>query len=57
VKGGGKMVKEYSWKIGGFTYSQDANEVGKELEQLDELTPTNVVNLARNEDSVLHDIL
>lgn len=48
-------MKEYSWKIGGFAYKEDPNEVGKELESLgDNLTPENVVDKARNEDNVLH---
>jgi hypothetical protein len=50
-------MKEYSWTTGGFNYKQDPNEVGKELEKLgDELTPKNIVNLARNENSVLHEM-
>ena len=50
-------MKEYSWTTGGFNYKQDPNEVGKELEKLgDELTPKNVVNLARNENSILHEM-
>lgn len=49
-------MKEYSWHIG-YSYTQDPNEVGKELEKLGEnLTPENVVELARNEDSVLHNM-
>lgn len=48
-------MKEYSWKIGGWNYAEDPNQVGKELESLgDNLTPENVVELARNENSVLH---
>lgn len=50
------MKKEYSWKVGRVPYSLDANEVGKELEKLDELTPANVVNLARDENNILHSI-
>lgn len=50
-------MKEYSWTTGGFNYKQDPNEVGKELEKLgDELTPKNIVNLARNENSILHEM-
>lgn len=50
-------MKEYSWTMSGFNYKQDPNEVGKELEKLgDELTPKNIVNLARNENSVLHEM-
>ena len=50
-------MKEYSWTTGGFNYKQDPNEVGKELEKLgDDLTPKNIVNLARNENSVLHEM-
>ena len=49
-------MKQYSWHIG-YNYTQDPNEVGKELEKLGEnLTPENVVELARNEDSVLHNM-
>jgi len=49
-------MKEYSWRIG-WKYSQDANEVGKELEKLgDNITAEGVVNLARDNNSVLHDM-
>lgn len=48
-------MKEYSWKV--WNYSQDANEVGKELEKLgDNVTAEGVVNLARDEKSVLHEM-
>lgn len=48
-------MKEYSWKV--WNYSQDANEVGKELEKLgDNVTAEGVVNLARNDKSVLHEM-
>ena len=49
-------MKEYSWKTGRIPYSLDANDVGHELEKLDELTPANVVELARSEDNILHKI-
>ena len=48
-------MKEYIWRTG-FSYKLDANEVGKELEKLDEITPKNVVDLARDEKNMLHDI-
>lgn len=48
-------MKEYSWAIQGF-YTQDANEVGKELEKIDDLTPDNVINVAKDERNILHDI-
>ena len=50
-------MKQYSWRVGGWNYKQDPNEVGKELEKLGEnLTAEGVVNLARNEDSILHEM-
>ena len=48
-------MKEYSWRIGGWNFKEDPNEVGKELESLgDNLTPEGVVNKARNENNILH---
>ena len=50
------MIKEYSWNTG-FNYSVDANDVGKEFEKLgDNLTPEAVVNVARNENNIMHSI-
>ena len=48
-------MKEYSWNITGY-YRQDANEVGRELEKIEVLIPENVVNVARNENNILHDM-
>lgn len=48
-------MKEYSWNITGF-YKQDANEVGKELEKIENLTPENVVEVARDKKNVMHDM-
>lgn len=49
-------MKEYSWNIEGF-YKQDANEVGKELEKIgDELTPEKVVEVAKDENNILHEM-
>ena len=46
-------MKEYSWST--YAYSQDPNEVGKELEKLGEnITADGVVTLAKNQNSVLH---
>ena len=49
-------MKEYSWRTDSIHYSLDANDVGHELEKLDELTPKNVVDLARSKDNLLHKI-
>lgn len=50
-------MKQYSWKVGGFAYKQDANAVGQELEKLgDNITAEGVINLARNENSILHEM-
>ena len=48
-------MKEYSWNVTGF-YKQDANEVGRELEKIEVLIPENVVNVARDENNILHDM-
>lgn len=49
-------MKEYSWNITGFYNKFDANEVGRELEKIENLTPENVVDVARNENNVMHDM-
>lgn len=49
-------MKEYSWNITGFYNKFDANEVGKELEKIENLTPENVVEAAKNENNVMHDM-
>lgn len=50
------MIKEYSWNTG-YSYSVDANAVGKEFEKLgDNLTPETVVNVARDENNIMHNI-
>lgn len=41
------------WKF--MNYKADAEEAYKEVTSLKEVTPENVVNLARNENSVIHD--
>lgn len=47
-------MKEYSWNVGGL-FNADPNEVGKELEKLgDNLTASNVVEVAKDESNVLH---
>lgn len=44
------------WAINGF-YKQDPNDVRKEIESLgDESTPHDIVEKARNEESVMHDM-
>lgn len=48
-------MKEYSWNVTGF-YKQDANEVGRELEKIEVLIPENVVNVARDENNILHEM-
>lgn len=51
------MRKEYSWDVNGYGYSIDANDVGKEFEKLgDNLTPESIVNVARDENNVMHNI-
>jgi len=49
-------MKEYSWNVTGFYNKFDANEVGKELEKIKDLTPENVVDVARDENNVMHDM-
>ena len=50
------MIKEYSWTISSL-FKVDANDVGKELEKLgDNLTPDNVVEVAKDENNVMHDM-
>lgn len=49
-------MKEYSWNITGFYNKFDANEVGRELEKIKDLTPENVVDVARDEKNVMHDM-
>jgi hypothetical protein len=46
-------MENVSWKIPKF--KADANKAYEEISKLDSITPQNVVNLARNENSVLHD--
>ena len=47
-------MKQYSWNINGL-YKVDANDVGKEFEKLgDNLTPETVLNVARDENNVMH---
>lgn len=41
-----------SWKID--KYKANATDAYAEISKLNEITPQNVVDLARNEDSVLH---
>lgn len=41
------------WKFESF-YKADANKAYEEISQLDSITPQNVVNLARNKNSVIH---
>ena len=48
-------MKEYSWNVTGF-YKQDANEVGKKKKKIEVLIPENVVNVARDENNILHDM-
>lgn len=49
-------MKEYSWNVG-FSYAVDANDVGQEFEKLGEnLTAETVVNVARDENNILHNI-
>lgn len=46
-------MQTVKWKF--MQYKADANEAYKEISTLKEITPQNVVNLARNENSVIHD--
>ena len=49
---------EYKWKVEGI-WKQDANLVGKELEELaneNNLTPEAVLNIAKDENSSLHNL-
>lgn len=49
-------MKEYCWNISGF-FKEDANEVGREIEKLgDNITRDSIVELARDENSVLHNM-
>ena len=49
-------MKKYSWSLDGL-YKEDPELVAQELEKLDELTPENVVEHARNnESSILHNM-
>lgn len=47
------MNKAIKWKVKGL-YKADPEAVYRELQTLDEITPDAVVELARNENSVLH---
>lgn len=49
-------MKEYSWNVTGFYSKFDANEVGKELEKIENLTPENVIDVARDENNIMHDM-
>lgn len=46
--------KEYSWTINTF-YKVSAEDCVNELEKLGEVTPENLVELARDEKNILHD--
>ena len=49
------MEKQYKWKANnGFFNKADANLVGKEIEQLEEVTALSIVDKARNENTELH---
>ncbi len=48
------MEKQYKWKIGGFYDKADANKVGHEIEELEEKTPTNVLERAKDKNSELN---
>lgn len=45
-------MQSISWKID--RYKADANEAYAEITRLEKITPQNVVELARNENSVIH---
>lgn len=45
-------MQSVKWKIG--KYKADANKAYEEISSLSEITPQNVVNLARDEKSVIH---
>lgn len=49
------MEKQYKWKANnGFFNKADANLVGKEIEQLEEVTAKTIVDKARDESTELH---
>lgn len=45
-------MQSVKWKFK--NYKADANKAYEEISRLEEITPQNVVNLARNENSVIH---
>ena len=52
---GENFVKKYSWNVDGL-YKEDPEQVAQELEKISEITPDNVVEAAKNKESVLHNM-
>lgn len=49
------MIGEVKWKVSGL-FNADPTKVHLELQTLEKITPDSIVELAKNEDSVLHNL-